>query len=433
MKYVLVIVIIGLGIGIFLHMTDASEYISAIISDTLGINNTNINISPLDAPPPKKDQWTITQKVKSAQELLRTSPDLRIDERDRNSLIRNEISLAILDTQTGDIFERRYWLDGDEIDQANSVRRAYGLNPVNLPSFINADEHDDFMIVVNWWNNFNSDLSALEVSIRDDEVVINKTPSRYIVVANKFLMPNDSLAYPEDRTGVRYSDIVYTPYSKSLITDESVSGGQGYISVIIDQAFYELRAANIISKAFPGNLVVDTITPNFMKNLVLTEQTDPKLIFSADDGGLELAKRVLVRLDTNRDRTFRFTVSKTGASGPAQIMPGTYNSIVNGYPDAKLIRDTDIGRVDMVNALKASILVFDDHLATVIRRVNRSASARAIFNAKTKDEIDVIRGAIYNGGSSKYIPATGQISQRVTETVEFVKKFKMIRALEMFE
>ena len=425
--------IIFIGImGLFVF--DGPKLITATLYDILG--SRNIEAPPVSSPDiytPEPDPWTITQKVRQAQEILKISPNLRFEEERRSVLKRKEIVLAILDVKTGNILVRRYWLDEEEIKKANSVRRAYAPNPVNLPKFISSDGHDDFLVVVNWWNNHNSDLSVIKSVLKGNEIIINKDPSRYIVVANKFLMPNDSLPYPEDRTGAEYSDIVYTPYSKVLINNNSVEGGIGFLGVIVDQAFYELRSAGVQSESFPGDLVVDTITPNFMKNLVLTEQTDPKLILTSDDGGLELAKRVLVRLDTNRERTFRFTISKTGASGPAQIMPRTYNSIVRAYPSAGLTEDTDVGRVDMINAIKASILVFDDHLATVIRRVNRSAAARAIFNKKTNSELGEIRAAIYNGGSSKYVTATGEISTRVRETVEFVKKFKMIRALEIFE
>jgi hypothetical protein len=427
--YIIVLGIIVLG----LYAYNSSKFFSAFISDVLVVENPDVpSLSSLVAEF-KPKTWSMFDKIKDAQEILKISPDLQYEEDENKKLIRKEISLAVLDTKTGEIFEKRYWLEEEEIKEANSIRRAYESNPVDLPRFFNENKYNEFLVIVNWWNNHNSDLNVIKADLSGDEIIINKDPSRYIVVANKFLMGNDKLAYPEDRTGIKYSDIVYTPYSKVLINKESINGGHSFLSSIVDQAFFDLRSTQIKSKAFPGNLVVDTITPIFMKNLILTEQTDPMLILLSDDGGLELAQRVLVRLDTNRERTFRFTVSKTGASGPAQIMPRTYDSIVRGYPEAELIADTDIGRVDMVNAIKASLLVLDDHMATVVTRVNRSSAARSIFNAKTDDQLDDIRAAIYNGGSSKYIPSTGRISTRVNETVQFVKKFTLIRALNMFE
>ena len=171
----------------------------------------------------------------------------------------------------------------------------------------------------------------------------------------------------------------------------------------------------------------------FVKNIFLTEQTDPKMMLLSNDGGLELAERVLIRLGTNGEKAFRYTVSKTGASGLGQIMPGTYNSIVKQYPSAQLIQNIDIGRVDIKNAIKASTLVFDDHSSTVVGRVNSSSKAKRIFERKTQDEIDEIRAAIYNGGPGKYKYLTGDISTAVTETVLFVRKFKMIRRLDLFE
>jgi len=98
-----------------------------------------------------------------------------------------------------------------------------------------------------------------------------------------------------------------------------------------------------------------------------------------------------------------------------------------------LIQNTDIGRVDIKNAIKASTLVFDDHLEVVVTRANSSTKARQIFARKTESEIDEIRAAIYNGGPSKYKHLTGNISTAVTETVLFVRKFRMIRELGLFD
>lgn len=382
--------------------------------------------------------WNMANKIEEAKRLLESSPPLGFNEepqRDKRGRIvkkkgqvvlemtRKEIALAILDTEIGQVFEKRYWLNVVEINKASDLRKKYKNNPENLPRFQPTYTNEEFEAVSNWWNSFNSDISI----IREGAI-----SGRYVVVANKYLMSNEDLAYPEDRTGERYSDIVYVPYSSALRDRTLVAAGKQFLNDHVREAFEELTATGIESRSFPGRRVTNTITQIFVKNIFLTEQTDPKMMLLSNDGGLELAERVLIRLGTNGEKAFRYTVSKTGASGLGQIMPGTYNSIVRRYPTANLIQNTDIGRVDIKNAIKASTLVFDDHLTTVVNKANSSAKARQIFARKTESEIDEIRAAIYNGGPGKYKHLTGNISTAVTETVLFVRKFRMIRELGLF-
>ena len=200
--------------------------------------------------------------------------------------------------------------------------------------------------MVNWWNSFNSDLSIAK----------SGSDTEYIIAANKYLLDNDSLVYPAEKTGEKYSDIVYAPYSSSMHIADFILGGARFLNKNVAQGFKELEDGEIESKALPGKLITETITQTFVKNIFLTEQTDPRKMFVSDNGGRQLAERVFVRLGINKEKAFRYTVSKTGASGLGQIMPGTYASIVKKYPAARLNKDIDIGRVDIVNAIKASIL-----------------------------------------------------------------------------
>lgn len=383
-------------------------------------------------------EWKLIDKIDEAKQLLENSPPLQFIEEPQKDkkgriikkkgrpileIIKKEIALAILDTETGQVFEKRYWLSTTEINKANDLRKKYLNNPDNLPRFQTESVNEEFKAVSIWWNSFNSDISIAKNG---------NINNRYAVVANKYLMSNDDLVYPEDKTGEKYSDIVYVPYSAALKDKTLIIAGKQFLNDHVQEAFNELAIGEVKSKSFSGRKVTETITQTFIKNIFLTEQTDPKMMLLSTDGGLELAERVLIRLGTNGDKAFRYTVSKTGASGLGQIMPGTYNSIVKRYPNAKLIQNTDIGRVDIKNAIKASILVFDDHLATVVGKVNSSSKAKKIFSKKTEDEIDEIRAAIYNGGPGKYKHLTGNISTAVTETVLFVKKFQMIRKLNLF-
>lgn len=390
--------------------------------------------------------WTLLEKVSEGKKLLKVSRDLRFVER-KGKLIRREIALAVLNITTGEIFEKRYWLDESDINKAIYLRANYVTNPGNMPKFMSVDINDEFSVSVNWWNSHNSDLTFAPVDNPEDDT--------YVVIGNKYLHSNSAIPFPEDKTGKKYSDIIYGPYSEGVHDRGVISNGIQYLNTKVDQAFDELQNAGVMSRAFPGQLVVDTIRKNLIKHILITEQTDPKWMLNAtEEERLKLAERVLVRYGLNENATFRYTYSRTNALGPAQIMPFTYSyperivkkrkkvgrvggtGMVQVYPSAYLIKDINIGRVDMVNAIKAAVLVCDDHMVLIVERVRRSGpQAKRIFESKDDDELDIVRAMIYNGGPGKYSLITGGINPRsrgARETTDFVKKFKIIRSLELF-
>ena len=315
-----------------------------------------------------------------------------------------------------------------EINKADDLRKKYLNNPDHLPRFQPTFADEEFRVVSNWWNSFNSDLSVFREGSND---------GRYAVVANKYLMSNENLAYPEDMTGERYSDIVYVPYSSALKDKTLIAVGRQFLNDHVREAFKELSEAGVGSKAFPGRLVTETMSEAFVKNIFLTEQTDPKMMITSSDGGKELVERVFIRLGANGEKAFRYTVSRTGASGLGQIMPGTYASMFKGYSSAQLIKNVDIGRVDVKNGIKATALVLDDHLAGVKRRAYAGGSAaRRRFDALTTDKLEEARGMAYNGGPGKYNTSTGGLntkSRGAKETAGFLQKFRMIRELDLFD
>lgn len=393
--------------------------------------------------PTLQDEWKLADKIEEAKRLFESSPPLGFNEEPQKDkrgrvikkkgkpvleMTRKEIALAILDTETGLIFEKRYWLSIAEINRADDLRKKYLDNPDHLPKFRPTPIDEEFGVVSNWWNSFNSDLS----------VIREGTPEgRYVVIANKYLMSNEDLAYPEDRTGQKYSDIIYVPYSDAIADKTVIAAGLAFLNEHVRQAFQELAEAGVRSKAFPGQLVTDTMTQTFVKNIFLTEQTDPKGMINSTDGGRKLAERVFVRLGANGEKAFRYTVSKTGASGLGQIMPRTYASMFKGYSSAQLIKNTDIGRVDVKNGIKVSTLVLDDHLVGVKNRAYaRGSAARKRFDALTPDKLEEARGMAYNGGPGKYDTSTGGLntkSRGAKETAGFLQKFRMIRELNLFD
>ena len=404
------------------------------------ISNKTIIINGLAAS--AIQEWKLSEKIEEGKKLLENSPPLKFKEEPQKDkkgkivkkkgqpvleMVKKEIVLAVLDTETGEVFEKRYWLNVAEINKASDLRKKYLDNPDNLPKFQPENMEEESMAVSNWWNSFNSDISVFKK---------DSAPNRYVVVANKYLMSNEDLAYPEDRKGEKYSDIVYVPYSPALKDKTLIVIGKQFLNDYVNEAFKELAEAEVGSKAFPNRLAVETITRTFVKNIFLTEQTDPRGVISSTDGGRELVERVFVRLGPNGEKAFRYTVSKTGASGLGQIMPKTYASIYKGYSSAKLIKDVDIGRVDVKNGIKASILVLDDHLAGVKSRAYSSGkAARKRFDDLPPDKLEEAGGMAYNGGAGKYDTSTGGLNMKsrgANETAGFLQKFRMIRDLNLF-
>lgn len=249
-------------------------------------------------------------------------------------------------------------------------------------------------------------------------------------------MLNEDLTYPEDKKGEKYSDIVYVPYSSALKDKTLIAVGKQFLNDHVSEAFKELTEMGVESKTFPGRLVTETITQTFVKNIFLTEQTDPKMMIISTDGGKELVERVFIRFGTNGEKAFRYTVSKAGASGLGQIMPATYANMFKSYSSAQLIKDVEIGRVDVKNGIKATILVLDDHLRGVKNRAYANGSAaKRRFDALTPDKLEEARGMAYNGGPNKYNTVTGGLNLTVKgakETLGFIQKLRMIRELNLF-
>lgn len=377
-----------------------------------------------------KPAWTLLEKVEEGKKLLKNSPPLEFIEKQKK-IIRKQIAFAILNIETGEVFEKRYWLDNKDIDLANTLRSTYQLNPGNLPRLMPVDPNEDFEIKNNWWNGWASDWSVEKIGSTENDI--------YIVLADKYSLDNSYVIYPEDKTGYKYSDIIFSPPSESIHDAEIVKAGTDYLNSKVGTAFDELRSSGVTSRAFPGKLVVDTISEEFVKTILLVEQTDPDAILNkakTDTAKRHVAERVLLRYGLNGDRSYRYTVSSAGAVGPAQIMASTGKRVMLNYPTASLIQNINYGRVDMVNAVKSQILVFDDHLSEVISRVDNSGPrAREVFDNLTEDQLNEVRGMIYNGGASKYNIATGTLNMNkkgAMETFGFLEKLRVIRDLKLF-
>ncbi len=184
----------------------------------------------------------------------------------------------------------------------------------------------------------------------------------------------------------------YVPYNSELYSIDTLSAGSDYLSSLIDEAFDELDAKGIQSRAFPGNALTSVIDPYLIKAIAVIEHADGQ-IYEEDDSEDALG-RFLVKLAINGENALGSAISTAGARGIAQFIPSTYKLMVTKRADLGLIPDFAKGMADHNNAIKAEAAYLDMILADLPQQIrdiyvaNRGAAASYI-------------AAGYNGGSSR--------------------------------
>jgi len=376
-----------------------------------------LGISIASAPP------IMLEKISEGMSLLRVSPPLLYETKNKKAtgeLIRKQVALAILNTETDEIFEQRFWINEQDIKNYKKT----GIISVELvPSVTNIGQ-----IEISWWNSFNTDYA---------------TPNRpeLIIIANKYLFPSKYLSGLSEKSNNQYTDIIYVPYSKKLHLSEIVEAGKKYLETNIDQAFAELETAKVKSRSSPGLLITDGIGRDLIRNIMVVEHVDPDGFRNAADGGKELSERVLTIIGANQGLAYRYTGSPAGASGLAQFIQPTYKSMVTRYPEALLIKDYNAGMANHTNAVKAMVLFFDSHKKDITSKITRKDITRSL--GITEDML----AATYNGGPGRVVtsvnklglawftnqlklPRTSQILRQ--ETLNYVKKFQAVKNLHLF-
>lgn len=378
-----------------------------------------INNEPILPATPSVD---IREKIREGIELLELSPPLIYETRNgepSGDLSRKQIALAILDKNTGEIFEKRVWVIEQDIKNYKKTG-VVTLEPVA------ADEVLD--IQPKWWNSFNT---FYEVKNRPE----------LVVVANKFLLPSAYISGLPEKSKTKYTEIIYVPYSKSLHLPEIIEVGKRYLDDCVNRAFKQLEADGIVSHSPPGRPATAAVTKDFVKSIVLIEHIDPDGFSAAADGGRELTERVLVIIGANQNSAFRYTSSPAGASGLAQFIKPTYQTIVSKYPEAHLLKDYNLGMADHVNAVKAMVLFFDNYKKEISNKVTRHDIISQI--GVTEEML----AAAYNGGPTKVVRSVNKyglawISSQFDlprakavfkrETLDYIKKFRSIKGLDIF-
>lgn len=196
--------------------------------------------------------------------------------------------------------------------------------------------------------------------------------------------------------------VTYVPYSSRLNTPELRQAGLEYLHDAMLAAYYELRAKDVPSR-LRGYHAADFGTVDNAITLVLTEQMLSDVAFErgTDQQRLEMLGRALVTFALNRGNAYRYTLSHVGARGPMQLMPGSYRSLHELYPQANLPEDPKEGSIDHHTAIKASMLHTDsewwaflgeeesEHCAFLLANpYQRNLVFAAGYNANIKTRVD---------------------------------------------
>lgn len=367
----------------------------------------------------------ILEKIKEGKSLLKNSAPLLFETKKfkngkpSGDLVRKQVVLAILNKNTGAVFEYRIWVREEDVKSFSKT------GVVELESVLG---QDNLNIQARYWNSFNT---FYEIIGRPE----------LAVVANKYLLPSKSLIGLPEQSKNQYTEIIYAPYSEAIHLPEIIEAGKKYLENHVGQAFSELEADKVFSRSAQSGIVTAAISKDFIKNIILVEHIDPDSFNVASDGGKELTERVLAVIGANQEFAYRYTGSPAGANGLAQFIRPTYRTIVTKYPEAHLVKDFNLGMANHINAIKAMVLFFDRHKEELVNKINRQEIVEGI--GITEEML----AAAYNGGPNKVarsinryglawidgqadLPRARTVFRR--ETLNYIKKFKSVKDLNVF-
>lgn len=383
------------------------------------ININNDRPSP-PVPITTAEPYRLIDKISEGITILKKSPPLTYETKviryksgkiiKTDELLKKQIALAILDTATGEIFEKRVWVKEEEIKN---------FRKTGIVTLTAVEPNELLDIQPRQWNSFNTFYGIV-------------SRSDLVVVANKYLLESRYLENLPERAKTKFSEIIYVPYSTALHQPEIIAAGKNYLERIINLAYEDLNTKNAVK---------DPVNKDFVRNIILIEHIDPDLFNLAVDGGQGLSERVLAIIGANLGHAYRYTGSPAGASGLAQFIKPTYQTIVRNYSAAGLVKDYSLGMADHVNAVKAMVLFFDAHRREIEKKINRR---EIVKNLGITEEM---LAATYNGGPTRVIKSLNKfglawISQQFDlpkakrifrkETLDYILKFRSIKELEVF-
>ncbi len=186
--------------------------------------------------------------------------------------------------------------------------------------------------------------------------------------------------------------IIYLPFTEDTLDPSFINEGKQFLLSTARQAIDELRAANVPSLAYPGELLADVVPAEVITTLAVIEQIDDTdFIRDKEDAFNE----VLNQYGLKRQEAYRYSVSRAAAIGPMQFTNkrgnGTYAMVVRRCPAARIDPDFERGATTILNVMKAAICLFDIELAQM------RADIRTAYHDNQK-VLGIFPVAAYNGG-----------------------------------
>ncbi len=188
-------------------------------------------------------------------------------------------------------------------------------------------------------------------------------------------------------------EVVYAPFSADLYVPSVLASGSDYLSTRVSEAYDELRAKGIKSRAFPDQLLVDVMDPYLIKSVLIIEHTSEGGLLKQDDPESTLGS-FLASLALNRDDAFALDISTAGAQGLAQFIPSTYKLMIRNRKDLGLIPDFAAGMSDHKNSIIAEVAYLDESLADM------PAGLKQLYQSDSAQAAEFLAAA-YNGGSTR--------------------------------
>jgi len=186
--------------------------------------------------------------------------------------------------------------------------------------------------------------------------------------------------------------IVYLPSNEDTLDPSFVSAGKEFLLGTAQLAIDELRAANVPSVAFPGELLADVVPAAVITTLAVIEQTDDADFFAKKTAAFD---DVLSHYGLKQEEAYRYSVSSARALGPMQFTNrkgnGTYALVVRRCPAARLDPDFERGATNLLNAMKAAICLFDIELSQMRPEI------RGAYR-DNREVLGIFPVAAYNGG-----------------------------------
>jgi hypothetical protein len=215
------------------------------------------------------------------------------------------------------------------------------------------------------------------------------------VYGRKFpVFDNDLVKHKQWRAAAQSAKpIVYLPFTEDTFDPGFVSNGKDFLLNTAHKAIEQLRATNVPSVAFPGELLADSIPASVITTLAVIEQTDDT---DYVEKGSIAFDEVLSQYGLKQEEAYRYSVSSAKALGPMQFTDrkgnGTYSLVVRHCSGAKLDPVFERGATNLLNAMKAAICLLDMDLAGM------RSDIRDAYRANPS-VLGIFPVAAYNGGA----------------------------------